>query len=166
MAMVYLGLGSNVRDRFRFLQGAVEEIKKLPETSIKRSSSIYETEPLGYKEQADFLNVVLEIETELVPSLLFERLKEVEKKVGRTSTVRWGPREIDIDILFYNAVLFRNEKLVIPHPELVNRKFVLVPLADLNSQFQHPELRKTVKELLKSCTDTGRVEKTSLSLTL
>lgn len=160
MKSIFLGLGSNVGDRLRFLQKAVGAVGGLSATSVIRSSTVYETEPVGEKEQPDFLNAALEIESDLAPEELFLRLKEIEKNLGRTQTTRWGPREIDIDLLYYGHLIIEAENLRIPHPEVARRRFVLTPLAELAPDFMDPRERQTVLELLHTCRDTSRVRAT------
>ncbi len=160
MKSIFLGLGSNVGDRLRFLQKAAEAVGGLSATSVIRSSAIYETEPVGEKEQPEFLNAVLEIESGLDPQELFSRLKEIEKDLGRTQTARWGPREIDIDLLYYGHLVMEEENLRIPHPEVAGRRFVLRPLAELVPDFRDPREGRTVLDLLHACRDTSEVRVT------
>lgn len=160
MKSIFLGLGSNVGDRLRFLQKAAEAVSGFSATSVIRSSAVYETEPVGEKEQPDFLNAVLEIESELPPQELFSRLKEIEKDLGRTQTVRWGPREIDVDLLYYGHLVMEGENLRIPHPEVARRRFVLGPLAELAPDFRDPLQGRTVLDLLHACGDTSAVRST------
>ncbi len=160
MKPVFLGLGSNVGDRLRFLQRAAGAIGELPMTNVIRGSAVYETEPVGRKEQPDFLNAVLEIESELSPEELFRLLKEIERELGRVSTGRWGPREIDIDILYAGDHVVNDVRLQIPHNEIAKRRFVLAPLAELAPEFRDPRNGLTVQGLLRSCPDTSAVRPT------
>ncbi|MFQ5797668.1 MAG: 2-amino-4-hydroxy-6-hydroxymethyldihydropteridine diphosphokinase [Bacteroidota bacterium] len=166
MARVFLGLGSNVGDRLRFLQRAVDELRSRDGVVLTKVSSVYETEPVGVKDQRDFLNLALEVEVLLAPEELLRTVKEVEKKVGRKPAERWGPREIDIDILLYNDQTTNVGELRIPHPELAQRKFVLVPLQELDGQLVHPVQRQTVGELLKMCMNDSGVRKSALTIVL
>jgi 2-amino-4-hydroxy-6-hydroxymethyldihydropteridine diphosphokinase len=163
---VYLGLGSNIGDRLSFLSKAVKQLGALPESTVQHVSSIYETEPVGFKDQADFLNVVVELRTSLEPGKLFERTKQIEKALGRHGNARWRPREIDIDILLYDQLIVRSERLFIPHREMLKRKFVLVPLAEIAGSAIHPIERMEVQALLRCCRDSSRVTKTEFILNI
>ncbi|MCX6163466.1 MAG: 2-amino-4-hydroxy-6-hydroxymethyldihydropteridine diphosphokinase [Ignavibacteriae bacterium] len=157
--MIYLGLGSNICDKLNFIKSAEEEISKLNKTKVLRSSSIYKTEPWGIKSQEEFLNSVLEIESELEPEELLIELKLIEIVLGRKNREKWSKREIDIDILLYDNVILNNDSINIPHPEIPNRKFVLVPLCELNSGFIHPVINDSLENLLKNSKDNSRVIK-------
>ena len=163
--MVYLGLGSNLGDRLEHLSQAVQLLDALPGSSVHRVSSVYEAEPVGFKEQDDFLNLALELRTELNPLPLFNETKNIEKRLGRGNGERWHPREIDIDILLYDEIIFRSERLFIPHREMLNRKFVLAPLSEIAGSAIHPIEKMDVRTLLERCKDTGRVAKTEFELT-
>jgi len=156
---VLLGLGSNLGDREVFLNRAVAEIKKIADTAVICSSSVYETDPYGKPDQNRFLNAALEISTPLEPFALYTELKAIEHRLGRSSTEHWGPREIDIDILIYDGIVFENTELKVPHRDLGNRKFVLVPLREIAQDLVHPVNGKTVEELLSACSDHTRVVK-------
>lgn len=147
-----------------FLNAAVREIARLPETTLLSVSSVYETEPYGLKDQEGFLNAAAELETALSPADLHERLKEIESRLGRTTTERWGPREIDIDILFYGSRTLSGPDLTVPHPEIAMRRFVLVPLSEIAGTFRDPHSGLFVSELLSRCSDTGSVQKTGLRI--
>lgn len=164
MARVFLGLGSNVGDRLQFLQRAVDELRSKERVMLTKVSSVYETEPVGITDQREFLNLAIEAEILLTPEELLRTVKEVEKKVGRKQSERWGPREIDIDILFYGDESLNMGDLRIPHPELGQRKFVLIPLRELDGEFVHPVHRKTVAALLKMCTNNSDVRKSALMI--
>jgi len=154
---VYLGLGSNVGDRYKFILRAIEEIEKIQGVNLISKSSVYETEPWGNKEQNRFLNSVVEVDTDLEPQSLFMELKLVEKILGRVKNIKWSEREIDIDILFYDNDIIRNDMLEIPHHEIENRRFVLVPLEEIASNFIHPVFIKTISELLETTDDISEV---------
>ncbi len=157
MTDAFLGLGSNVGDREAHLKASSDAIGKLEKTRIARSSSIYETEPWGVKNQNGFLNQVIEIETELEPLDLFAACQNIEKKLKRRKTRKWGSREIDVDILLYGKSVIDNEVIQIPHPYLFERRFVLVPLAEIASQLEVPGCKRSVQELLDVCPDQGAV---------
>lgn len=164
MARVFISLGSNLGDRLQFLQRAIDAIAQLPSTTLKKVSSVYETEPVGVKNQPGFLNAVAELQTSLTLKELFQSLKDIERTIGRTKTERWGPREIDLDLLYYNTVCLKNAELQIPHPEIQNRKFVLIPLIELAEDFIDPVTKKMIKQILEYCPDTSTVMRTSLNL--
>src|SRR5581483_4145004 len=155
MAVIFLALGSNLGNRLENLHNAVKHLA--PFAQISRASSIYETEPWGITEQPRFLNMVVESETTLAPDELLGVVKTVERNLGRTETIRYGPRMIDIDILFYDDVIYKSGTLEIPHPRLSERRFVLVPLNDIAPDLLHPSMRVTVRELHARLPDTGDV---------
>lgn len=125
----YLSLGSNLGDRESLLKKALSEIKKI--AKITKKSKIYETSPVGYKHQGNFLNMVIKIETNLSPQVLLEKLQKIEKELGRERKIKNGPRTIDIDILTFEDTIVDEPNLKIPHPGMYQRKFVLVPLLEL-----------------------------------
>jgi 2-amino-4-hydroxy-6-hydroxymethyldihydropteridine diphosphokinase len=125
---------------------------------LLRSSSLYRTEPVGPQDQEWYINAVVEIRTDLPPGLLLKSLKEIERALGRTEGVKWGPRIIDLDILLYGQEVIREKDLVIPHPELHRRRFVLVPLCELASYAIHPAFGVSVRGLLDRLTDPARVD--------
>ena len=145
MNEVYLGLGSNVGDRLLNLNKAIELLSQ--KIQILKKSKIYISKAVGYTDQPDFYNMVLYGKTDLSPEELFNFIKDVEKNAGRVYRFHWGPREIDIDILFYNDLVFKSDKLNIPHPRLHERDFVLLPLIELNPKLFHPVLNKRVSDL-------------------
>ncbi len=148
MKTVYLGLGSNIGDRGEMLQSAIDRLHA-PDLVIERLSPVYETEPVGFTQQRQFWNMVVEARTDLFPMMLLSRIHKVEAGLGRKRTgPANGPRTLDIDILLYGAFTVNSGKLEIPHPRLHERRFVLQPLADLAPDLRHPKLRKTVHELL------------------
>lgn len=157
--MIYLGLGSNIGDKLYFINSAREKISKLKKTKVLRSSSIYKTEPWGIKTQEEFFNSVLEIESGLNPEELLAELKKIEIVLGRKNREKWFKREIDIDILFYDNVILKSDNINIPHPEIQNRKFVLVPLCELNPGFIHPVINDSMENLLKNSEDISKVIK-------
>jgi 2-amino-4-hydroxy-6-hydroxymethyldihydropteridine diphosphokinase len=158
---VFIGLGSNLGERHRFLNSAAVEIRRIPCTKVVWYSSVYETDPYGMKDQPKFLNAVGELETELSPPELLKELKRIEQTAGRKERERWGPREIDLDILVYDGLVYTDETVTVPHPELERRKFVLLPLREIAPDLVHPINGMTVEELARHCDDEGRVVKTS-----
>lgn len=144
---VFLGLGSNVGNRQKNLEEAIKILSQYIE--ITKKSKIYETKPVGVENQPDFLNMAIMGDTELDHLTLFKFIKDTEKKVGRIERYRWGPREIDIDILFFNDLIYESNFLQIPHPRLHERDFVLKPLMDLEPKFIHPVFKKSIEELYK-----------------
>lgn len=150
----FLLLGSNIGNREENIKNALSLIGKMEETSIIAVSKIYETEPFGCKDQPLFLNIACKIETNLLPQGLLFQLKEIEKIMGRTENIRWGPRIIDIDILLYGNLIINEENLTIPHKELINRTFALACLREIGGEFVHPIAKKTIAELFSSLLTT------------
>ena len=154
---VFLCLGSNVGDREENLAKAAHAISEISDGVIKQLSSVYISEPWGNHEQDFFFNQVAEIETDLNPLRLLAACQEIEKKLGRKKSVRWGPRIIDIDILLYHHQIVDEKRLQIPHPRLTQRKFVLIPLVEIAPSLVIPHSGKTTREFLKECRDTADV---------
>ena len=152
---VFLALGSNLGQRLDNLQAAVKALT--PEVRVLQESRVYETEPWGYADQPSFLNMVLGAETELSPQKLLAKLKKVELNLGRIPNFRNGPRLIDLDILFYDDLILNLPDLVIPHPRLSERAFVLVPLMDLAPGLIHPATGQSVAELARKIDTSGVV---------
>lgn len=150
MSQVFLGLGSNMGEREKNIGKALDLIAEF--CTIQKKSHVYLTEPIGNRKQQWFLNCVVEIETEIEPHALLALLKSVEQKLGRITTIKNGPRCIDIDILFYANKIIQSKDLIIPHPLIQERLFVLQPFMDIDPSFVHPLLKKTIKELY---TDTS-----------
>ena len=157
MTVVYLLLGSNENNRQHNLEQALRLIA-LKGCEILNLSGLYETEAWGLKEQPAFVNKAAKITTNLQPLELLKAVKGIEGEVGRTATVKWGPREIDIDIIFYGSEIIQTPQLVIPHPYMQERRFVLAPLTEIARNFMHPLIHKTVAELLLTCPDDGGVK--------
>jgi len=157
LATAYLSLGSNSGDRLQFLKGAIKKIEESAKISIKKVSSVYETEPVGHKEQGRFLNLVLQVQTSLDPLPLLEHLLAIEDQMGRERKAKWGPRNIDVDLLLYDNQLVHSDRLIIPHPQMHKRRFVLIPLAEIAPQLLHPLLKKSAPQLLEGCKDKSMV---------
>lgn len=148
MTKAYISLGSNLGDRAANLDEAVRQLSRTEGIGNLRRSGIRETEPVGRTDQPKFLNCVVEVETTLEPLELLDRCQEIERRLGRTRTRRWGPRTIDLDILLFGDVIVRTDRLTLPHPEMTRRRFVLEPLCELAPDLVLPGGR-TVRELLK-----------------
>ena len=158
MNKTYLLLGSNMGNNKALLSSAaVQIVKKIG--SITRKSSLYSTAAWGNTRQPDFLNQVIIVETELTAIQTMQTILNIEKKMGRVRTVKNAPRIIDIDILFFNKEIIDQKDLIIPHPQIQNRRFVLVPLNQLSPNLKHPVLKKTVHQLLIHCPDKLNVKK-------
>jgi len=156
MNKIYLSLGSNVGDRGENLQSAMVMLEKWG-IKIVRASSIYETEPVGLKNQDWFYNMVVECESDSTPEELLKVIQSIENALKRERTVKNGPRTIDIDILLYNDMVVDKSGLKIPHERMHLRRFVLVPFGEIGAEVVHPILKKTMRELLKECEDTAIV---------
>ncbi len=148
MSKAYISIGSNIGEREKNCLRAIELMEKEHITVIKQSS-IYETEPWGVNNQPLFLNMVIEIETDLTPLELLKVLKDIEKKMGRVNSYHWGPRIIDLDILLFDNLIINMDNLIIPHPFLHERDFVLRPLKEIAQEIKHPVLNKSVDELFR-----------------
>lgn len=156
----YIGIGSNLGDRSQNTRDAIRLLDDHPGIQIKALSHFYETEPLTLKgdKQNYYLNCTLKIQTTLNPIQLFRVMQDVEKLLGRVREDKWGPRTIDLDLLFFDDEIFRTTTLVIPHPELHKRRFVLEPLAEIASNLVHPIKGVTVKNLLSRLKDNKKVK--------
>ena len=147
MATVYLGIGSNIGNREENCAEAARRLNSVGELSVEKSSSLYETKPVGGPEQRDFINGVLEVETDIPSGKFLDTIKAVEKTMGREPAGKDHPRIIDIDILLYGSEVVETDELVIPHPRMHTRHFVLKGLAEIAPEVVHPVLQKTVREL-------------------
>lgn len=154
---VLLALGANLGDRASTLLRAVDLLAARALTDV-RASPIYATEPVGFTDQPDFLNMAVAGVTTLDASALTDVCRIIERELGRTPRAKWHEREIDIDVLLYDAEVIETPELEIPHPRMYERRFVLRPAADVAAAMMHPTLQKTVQELLDVCQDTARVD--------
>ena len=154
MTEVYLALGSNVGDSQANIEKAVELLGK-PLEDIK-CAPVYRSKAVGYTDQPDFLNTAVSGQTDLTPEELLKAVKEIEAEVGRTASFRWGPREIDIDIIFYGDQIIKSEHLTVPHPEYSKRDFVLKHLLDLNPSLKDPESAQSIKQVMSKL-GTGHI---------
>ncbi len=191
MSTAYISIGSNLGDRLEYIREAIRKIKQSKEIEICRASSVYETEPVECKDQPWcepsgshpwFLNMVLELKTTLEPLNLLELLLGIENQMGRTRPegssrrkrdrpqgtefVRYEPRNIDLDLLLYDDLIINSDKLTLPHPRLHQRRFILVPLAEIAPKVMHPLLKKSVKELLEELSTGSRCEKDEFEVRL
>lgn len=155
--MIFIGLGSNLGDRKQQLENAIRELEANGVHAVRRSS-VYETEPFGVKDQPEFLNMVIAVETSLSPEALLDTCLAVETKLGRVRRRYWGERTIDIDLLTYHDEVRRTSRLRLPHMYLAMRRFVLLPLAEIAGKEKIQD-GKTADELLRECRDTGAVTK-------
>lgn len=152
----YLSVGSNMGERKKYLEDGIEALKAHPLIKQVKVSELIETAPYGGVEQADFLNAAIGLETLMEPEELLEALHNIENSAGRERILRWGPRTLDLDILFFDKLVYESDTLVIPHPDLHNREFVLKPLSTIAPNYRHPLLGMTVSQEL------AELEKSSL----
>jgi 2-amino-4-hydroxy-6-hydroxymethyldihydropteridine diphosphokinase len=162
--VVHVSLGSNLGDRQGFLRRAVEALDASPMVEVRKISSLYETEPVGYKDQPDFLNAAVEIECAMPLGEFWALTKAIERRIGRSRSERWGPREIDLDIIYFGDVVLDSAELTVPHRERTKRRFVLEPITELAGSFVDPVLGRTVQELLEACDDPSRVARSASAL--
>ena len=154
---VYIGIGSNVGNKKENFLEALTRVAKLPDTRILKESSLYESEPIGDAKEW-YVNGAIEIETKYKPDMLLKKFKNIERAMGRKKVKkRWGARIIDLDILLYDTAVIKKNNLKIPHPEMPKRKFVLIPLSEIAPQVVHPELGKTISELLIQVKDDKKI---------
>jgi 2-amino-4-hydroxy-6-hydroxymethyldihydropteridine diphosphokinase len=157
MSQLLLGLGSNEGNRMDFLASAIKQIG-LRVGKVIRLSSVYETQPWGFNHESQFLNQVAEVETTLSPGETIKTLLIIEKELGRCrQTNGYAARTIDIDILFFDQQIIHSDNLIVPHPHIAQRRFVLEPLSEIVPHFVHPLLQKSIEVLLKECLDNGKV---------
>jgi 2-amino-4-hydroxy-6-hydroxymethyldihydropteridine diphosphokinase len=161
MNTAFIGLGSNLGKRLEMIEQAIAQLSQLPHTTLLAVSSIYESPPIDGSKQNHFLNAVCKLKTDLPPTTLLEALKHIERNLGRPERyARWSPRPIDLDILFYDDLIFQQDDLTIPHAEIPNRKFVLLPMLELEDVL-HPVLKKPISTLLAETIDRSLIVKTS-----
>ena len=154
--IVYVAIGSNMGEKDKYIQMGLEELKKLPDTHVEAVSDIIVTKPYGGVEQDDFFNGAVRIKTLYMPEELLVKLHEIEEKAERKRTLRWGPRTLDLDIIFYDKLVYESDTLIIPHVDMENRVFVLKPMCQLAPNFRHPLLGKTMEQLCREvCAKTG-----------
>ncbi|WP_027410159.1 2-amino-4-hydroxy-6-hydroxymethyldihydropteridine diphosphokinase [Anoxybacillus tepidamans] len=149
----YIALGSNIGERFQYLREAVRRLESHERISVIQTSSIYETDPVGYTQQNKFLNMVVQVKTSLSPFALLEVTQKIEIDLGRKRIIKWGPRTIDLDILLYNHENIETEQLTIPHPRIAERAFVLVPLLELNRNIKIPNAEQNLALVINQLPD-------------
>ncbi len=154
---VYVAIGSNMGEKDKYIQLGLQELKALPDTYVEAVSDMIVTKPYGGVEQDDFLNGAVKIRTLYTPEELLIKLHEIEEKAERKRTLRWGPRTLDLDIVFYDKLVYESDTLLIPHVDMENRDFVLKPMCQLAPNFRHPLLGKTMEQLCREvCAKTGK----------
>lgn len=155
----FIGLGSNLGDRKEMLQAALQRLDDLPEVCVTRRSSLYETAPVGVTDQPDFLNTVAEVNTTLSALALLQALLDIENRLGRVRTLRWGPRVIDLDLLVYGGEQIALPELTVPHPRLSERAFVVVPLAEIVPELILPGDTQTIWEQAEKFLGDGNIRR-------
>ncbi|MBN1504664.1 MAG: 2-amino-4-hydroxy-6-hydroxymethyldihydropteridine diphosphokinase [Candidatus Eisenbacteria bacterium] len=154
-----MGIGSNLGEKEKNIRRAVDEIAVMPFTKLITVSSLYDSEPVGEVEQGNFVNAVALVETDLPARRLLWNLMLIEQRMGRVRTVRWGPRTIDLDIVLYGKNIVEEDGLVIPHPEMEKRAFVLIPLLEIEPDLVHPRTKEPVRKLLKKVKSHSSVKR-------
>ena len=154
---VFLSLGGNLGNTQEIFEQSYPAIENKV-GKILQKSSLYRTAAWGFKDQADFINQVILLESELNPQEILTEIQAIEKQFGRERIVTWGPRTLDLDILFIEDLIVQNEKLQIPHPQIQNRKFILIPMHEIAESFEHPVLKKSIAELILETTDVSSVK--------
>ena len=150
MSQVYIALGTNIEPRKQYLEDALKLLSEHKDITILKVSSIYETDPVGYMNQADFLNMVIEVKTELLAEDFLDYCQAIEKRLGRKRGIRYGPRTIDLDLLVYKHKKIETDRLTIPHPRMHERAFVLVPLQEIAPDLSIVGVDKSLNELIKN----------------
>jgi 2-amino-4-hydroxy-6-hydroxymethyldihydropteridine diphosphokinase len=151
-----VGLGSNIEDKIANIKKALDALDRIPRTSLKRRSRFYRTAPVGKTDQDWFVNAAALVETYLSPRELLEALLELENKMGRVRTAKWGPRLIDLDLLFYGDRVVEEDGLIVPHPFMQERLFVLTPLCDIAPDWRHPALKRTCRQMAEAVDAKGQ----------
>ena len=159
MDKVFISIGSNLGDRKTNCKRALEAMAEF--SNVVKVSSLYETEPVGNENQPDFINLAVEISTDLSPHELLKHLNEIEGRLGRIRSEKWGPRTIDLDIIFYGEVILNDNDLIIPHPEAHERQFVLEPICEIDSELIYPGLGIPVYDVLRKLKTNKKVVKVS-----
>jgi 2-amino-4-hydroxy-6-hydroxymethyldihydropteridine diphosphokinase len=154
---VYIGIGSNLESPAKNCLDAIERLSTRPELTLIARSSLYQSEPFGITDQDWFVNSVVQITTSFSPEELLRVCLSIEKEMGRTRTKKWGPRIIDLDILFYDDLILKQEGLEIPHPGIAERSFVLAPMNEISPDFVHPKLKKKIETLLEEIPNPQQV---------
>lgn len=157
--IAYIGIGSNLENPLEQCKEAIARLERSPGISVTARSSFYETEPVGITDQAWFVNAAVEVRTSLDPFRLLEALLEIERDMGRVRREKWGPRLIDLDLLFYADRVLDGDNLKIPHPAIPERRFALAPLREIARGYVHPVLKKTVDQLLAELPERPRVRR-------
>jgi 2-amino-4-hydroxy-6-hydroxymethyldihydropteridine diphosphokinase len=155
----FIGIGSNLGEKEKNIRRAVDEIAAMPFTKLITVSSLYDSEPVGDVEQGNFVNAVALVETDLAARRLLWNLMLIEQRMGRVRTVRWGPRTIDLDIVLYGKNIVEEDGLVIPHPEMEKRAFVLIPLLEIEPDLVHPRTKEPVRKLLRKVKPRSSVKR-------
>jgi 2-amino-4-hydroxy-6-hydroxymethyldihydropteridine diphosphokinase len=154
---VFISIGSNLGDKLAHCRSAIEALANLEQTRLVAASPFYKTDPVDFTDQDWFINAVVKLETTLAPQTLLTALKKIQQRAGRLrDAVRFGPRIIDLDIIFYDAEVIQSDKLVLPHPRMHKRRFVLQPICDIDSKIVHPVLKTTVEDLLEQLDDDSQ----------
>jgi len=152
-SVAYISMGSNLDDRLSYLKGAIDELNKDERISIKKISSIYETDPIGYTNQGNFLNIVAKLETDYEVEQLLRKCLQIELQLGRERKIRWGPRTIDLDILLYNQENIETDDLSVPHPRMHERAFVIIPLLEIEPNIELPAMELPLQKVLEHIPD-------------
>ena len=161
---VFLGIGSNKGDRYAYISRVVGLIDQNKRCDVVKCSSIYETSPYGRVIQANFFNAVIQIETSFTATELFRCIKSIETLIGRKQIIKWGPREIDVDILFYNSLIYNSDELTIPHPEVLKRDFVITPMIEIAPDFVHPVQNMKMNDFDLAAVEEHIINKTNFQL--